>query len=160
MKKANMLGLCVVFMATTAGYAQQSANASGGDASGSGGTASYSVGQVVYTHTTANEGSSNQGVQQPFEFFVTGIDDFPGIQLEMTAFPNPTRSSLNLRIDSEYQPGMNYQLYNAAGQMITGARIENIITEIPMQGLSAGNYLLRILNAEVALKTFSIIKTN
>ena len=155
-----MLGLCVVFMATTAGYAQQSANASGGDASGSGGSAAYSVGQVVYTSVSGATGTSNQGVQQPFEFFLTGIDDFPGIQLEMTAYPNPTRSSLNIRIDGDYQPGMSYQLYNTAGQMITGARIENVITEIPMQGLSAGNYLLRILNTEATLKTFSIIKTN
>lgn len=160
MKKVNILGLCLVLAATTAGYAQQSANASGGDASGSGGTAAYSVGQVVYTTASGTTGTSNQGVQQPYEFFVTGIDDFPGIQLEMTAFPNPTRSSLNLRIDGEYQSGMNYELYNSAGQMITGARIENVITEIPMQGLSAGNYLLRILNTEATLKTFSVIKTN
>jgi hypothetical protein len=160
MKKANIIGLCIVFMATTAGYAQQSANASGGDASGSGGTVAYSIGQVIYTSVSGATGTSNQGVQQPFEFFVTGIDDFPGIQLEMTAYPNPTRSSLNLRIESEYQPGMSYQLYNAAGQLITGARIENVITEIPMQGLAAGNYKLRIFNAESTLKTFSIIKTN
>jgi len=141
-------------------HAQQATNAIGGDASGSGGSASYSVGQIVYTYATDNEGSSNQGVQQPYEFFVTGIDDLPGILLEITTFPNPTQSSLNLRIESEYQSGMNYQLYNAVGQLITSARIENVIFEIPMQGLSAGNYLLRILNAETALKTFSIIKTN
>jgi hypothetical protein len=55
---------------------------------------------------------------------------------------------------------MNYELYNSAGQLITGARIENVITEIPMQGLAAGNYKLRILNTEATLKTFSVIKTN
>ena len=32
--------------------AQESANASGGDATGSGGTVAYSVGQVVYTTNT------------------------------------------------------------------------------------------------------------
>ena len=55
--------------------AQESANASGGDASGSGGTVAYSVGQVVYTTNTDASGTVSQGVQQPYEIFTLGIKE-------------------------------------------------------------------------------------
>jgi hypothetical protein len=158
MKKAKLLGLCFVFAGISVGHAQQSANASGGDASGSSGTASYSVGQVVYTYSTASSGSSNQGVQQPYEIFTTGIDTHEEIQLEMTVFPNPTLSTINLRIDAGAWEDMSLELYNALGQFITADRIVSSNTEVPMQGLAAGKYLLRVMNDQTTLKTFSIIK--
>ncbi len=160
MKTIRMLGLCCAFSGIAVGHAQQSANASGGDASGSGGSVSYSVGQVVYTTASGAGGMANQGVQQPFEFFVTGIDEFPQIQLEMLAYPNPTRSTLNLKIDGEHMSGLYFELYSVSGQLVSMARIEDVVTEIPMEMLAAGSYMLRVLNADVALKTFSILKTN
>lgn len=48
-----------------------------GNATGTGGTSSYSIGQVVYASATGTNDSVNQGMQQPFEIFILGNDDFP-----------------------------------------------------------------------------------
>jgi hypothetical protein len=78
--------------------AQQSTNSSGGNATGSGGKVSYSVGQIVYTSTAGSGGSASQGVQQPYEIFTLGIDDFSNINLTMIVYPNPTTTLVNLKI--------------------------------------------------------------
>jgi len=51
--------------------AQESMNATGGDASGSGGTFSYSFGQFASQSFFEGNSSVAQGVQHPFEFFET-----------------------------------------------------------------------------------------
>ena len=161
MKKPKQL-VCAAFLFTSAfeGFSQQATVAAGGDGSSSAGSVSFSVGQPVYAPMTSASGTVLQGVQIPYEFLVIGVDEFPGIQLEMSAFPNPTRSVINLRMDTGFQQDMNYQLFNAAGQLITNAQIVNAVTEIPRQELAAGNYTLRVLYSQSAVKSFSIIKTN
>ena len=55
-------------------HAQESVNASGGDALGSGGSSSYSIGQVFYSNYTGASGSEAQGVQQADETGCTGTE--------------------------------------------------------------------------------------
>jgi hypothetical protein len=140
-------------------FAQQSANAAGGDASGSGGSASYSVGQVVYTYASGTTGSSNQGVQQPYEFFTTGIDDNKAISLMLSAFPNPTQFTVNLKVENGDFEGLSFQLFDISGQQLLNEKVANALTVVPMQTLAAGSYLLRVTDAVKAVKTFTIIKT-
>ena len=98
--KVKSLGVATLltftfFLSTVS--AQESVNATGGDASGSGGSASYSVGQVVYTTNVGTNGSVSQGVQQPYEIsVVTAIEEAKGINLTVTAYPNPTTDYLSL----------------------------------------------------------------
>jgi hypothetical protein len=63
--------LAFTFFFSTA-QAQESVNATGGDASGSGGTFSYSFGQFACQNFFEGNSSVSQGVQHPFEFFGTG----------------------------------------------------------------------------------------
>lgn len=156
--KKIYIPIILMLSASGAVSAQVSANASGGVAGGAGGTVSYSVGQVVYTSHEGSGGKINQGVQQPFEFFVTGVDHYPGIQLEMVAYPNPTRATLNLKVDYVNQFALNYELYTSTGELITSAQFKNTITEIPMDGLAVGNYMLRVLDSTIVIKNFTIIK--
>ena len=46
--------LVAILLSASFAQAQESANASGGDATGNGGTVAYSVGQVVYTTNTGS----------------------------------------------------------------------------------------------------------
>jgi len=50
---------------------QQAILATGGNATGSGGTVSYTVGQAAYITQTGSGGTVTQGVQQPFEIWIT-----------------------------------------------------------------------------------------
>jgi hypothetical protein len=160
-KKLNLFLALILCLGSSTIYAQQDADAAGGDASGSGGTASFSIGQVVYTYVSGSSGSSNQGVQQPYEFFFpAGINETKGISLSMTAFPNPTQSIVNLKIESQSIENFTFQLYDVDGKKITEQVINEAMTVVPMQALAAGTYVLEVSNSGKQLKTFTIIKYN
>ena len=98
-KKLKLSAVLLLGLGLTGLQAQNAVPATGGNASGSGGTVAYSVGQVVYTTNTATNGSVAQGVQQPFEIsVVTGLEEAKGINLALSAYPNPTTDFLNLKV--------------------------------------------------------------
>ena len=165
MKKTKITVLLFLFgVFFPKAQAQESVGASGGNAAGSGGTVSYSVGQVVYTVATGPNGSVSQGVQQPFEIFPLGVDDFPNISLIMTAYPNPVTSMLNLKIENttlDFPGGkLECQLYDLQGRLIANRKIIGAETQIDMGNLAAATYFLMVLDNSKPLKTFKIIKNN
>jgi hypothetical protein len=137
-------------------HAQESVNGSGGDATGTGGSVAYSVGQVVYTTQTGTTGSLAQGVQQPFEIsVVTGLSE-TSIQLEMSAYPNPTTDFLTLKVNAF--EGLNLQLTDLRGNVISSKNIAEFNTIISMEGLAKSIYFLRISDENHVVKTFKITK--
>lgn len=140
-------------------HAQTSINATGGDASGSGGSVSYSVGQIVYTTNTGANGSVTQGVQQSYEISaVTGIDEAKGINLTVTAYPNPTSDYLTLRIVEFDISNLSYQMYDMNGKLLQNEKITGNRTSIFMSKLVPANYFVKIIQENKEIKTFKIIK--
>ena len=138
--------------------AQQATTATGGDASGSGGTVAYSVGQIVYTTNIGTTGSVAQGVQQPFEISVVlGIDN-NAINLEVTAYPNPTTNYLTLNICKTALSTLNFQLYDIIGKLIESKKIKSSIETIDMENLPTATYFLKVADNNKEVKTFKIIK--
>ncbi|MBW7953117.1 MAG: T9SS type A sorting domain-containing protein, partial [Chitinophagaceae bacterium] len=97
--------------------AQDSANASGGDATGSGGAVAYSIGQVVYTSITGSSGSVDQGVQHAYEIFTVEIKETV-LNISLTAFPNPTTDNLTLQISNYNNEKLSFQLYDMQGKLL------------------------------------------
>ena len=138
--------------------AQQATTASGGNASGSGGTVAYSVGQIVYATNTGTTGSLAQGVQQPYEISILlGIDNH-SINLELTAYPNPTTNYLKLNVGKAELSTLNFQLYDISGKLIENRKIISSSETIAMENLPNGIYFLKITNNNNEVKTFKIIK--
>ncbi len=139
--------------------AQESINATGGNAAGSGGSASYSVGQVVYTTNTGTNGSVAQGVQQPFEISVViGIEEANGITLQCSAYPNPTTDFLTLKVENSDNKTLLYQLFDMAGKLLQSERITGNQTSIVMSNLVPATYFVKVIQNQEELKTFKIIK--
>jgi hypothetical protein len=138
--------------------AQQSLNAAGGDATGSNGKISYSIGQIDYVSATGSNGSVSQGVQQPFEIFTLGTDDFPNIILQAIVYPNPTSSNINLIIENYSIDNLHYNLYDIQGRSIANQKITQQETNITMENLQNANYFLQVFDNNKTLKTFKIIK--
>jgi hypothetical protein len=160
-KKLHLLLFLLVVFAKT--NAQQSVVAAGGDATGSGGTSSFSIGQVVYTTETGSGTTITQGVQQPFEIFTVGIDNFPDITLKMSVYPNPTLSLVNLTIESFNElkdKSLLCKLTDINGKLINHLEITSSETQVNMEVLAAGTYFLSITNSAKTIKTFKIIKNN
>lgn len=155
--KAWFAGLFAICLSSI--YAQKDAVASGGDASGSGGKASYSVGQVVYTTNSGSNGSSAQGVQQPYEIYITtGIESVSEINLLVSTYPNPTSDVLNLIIDRSNFDNLSYQLMDINGKLLTSDVITKTNTSISMNELPAAIYFIKIISSNQEIKTFKIIK--
>jgi hypothetical protein len=140
-------------------HAQESVNATGGNASSSGGSVSFSVGQVVYTTNTGSNGSVTQGVQQPFEIsVVTAIEQTKGINLSVSAYPNPTTNYLTLRIEEFEISNLLYQLYDMNGKLLQNQIITGNQTSIVMSNLIPATYFVKVIQGNKELKTFKIIK--
>jgi hypothetical protein len=132
--------------------------AAGGGASGSAGTIAYSVGQIVYTTNTGSNGLVAQGVQQPYTISVAlGIEETT-IQLDFTAYPNPTFNFLTLNVGNAELSTLGFQLYDLSGKLIESRKIRNRIETINMENLPSALYFLKVDNNNIDVKTFKIIK--
>ena len=157
-QKRVKLSVLLLGLGLTA-QAQQATIATGGDASGSGGTIAYSVGQIVYATNTGTTGSLAQGVQQAYEIsIVLGIDNH-SINLELTAYPNPTTNFLTLNVGNAELSTLNFQLYDINGRLIESRKIISSSETIAMEKLPTANYILKVTNNNnKEVKTFKIIK--
>lgn len=140
--------------------AQQAVSASGGDATGAGGTVAYSIGQVAYTSNSASSGSSNQGVQQPYEFYTIGINVLKNINLETSVYPNPALSGVILKIENQETAHLSFRLFDLNGKLLVDKKITGNETRIPLESLADGLYFLNVFNQQTEIKSFKIIKNN
>ena len=137
--------------------AQQTTVSAGGDASGIGGTFSYSIGQVVYTYNYGTDVIVAQGVQQPFEISILGLDNYQ-INLVMQTYPNPTKDYLVLNVHALDLSNMIFQLYDVNGRLIETRTMFSPIETICMMNLPSSVYVLKVINNNKVVKSFKIIK--
>lgn len=152
-------GLPLLLCSTVDAMAQFSSVSGGGNAAGAG-TVSWTVGQVTQEPVTGSGGSLSVGVQQPYVLISTGVDDVPGIELQLSVAPNPTRASVRLLVDTEQHRGLHYELLNLDGQRIHADRVLASETPIDMEHLASGTYLLRVHSDQRIMRSVRIIKTN
>ena len=158
-KKLKLSAVLLLGLGLTGLQAQTSVNARGGNATGSGGSVNYSVGQVVYTTNTGTNGSVAQGVQQPYEIsVVTAIKEAKGINLSVSAYPNPTTDYLTLEVNAERSRSMNFQLYDMQGKLLQNEKITGNQTSIVMSNLVPAIYFVKVIQENKEVKTFKIIK--
>ena len=159
MKKIWLIGLLLFVPGLTVVQAQTSIPASGGNASGGGGTVSYTVGQIVYTKNNGSNGSSIQGVQQPYEIsVVTGIEAAKDISLEIMVYPNPATDFVKLKIKNYEVLNLRYQLYDINARLLHDSKVEGNETNIVMSNYVSTTYFLKVTDNNKVIKTFKIIK--
>ncbi len=138
--------------------AQESVNASGGDAIGSGGTVAYSVGQVVYTTNSDATGTVSQGVQQAYQILTTGIKETE-MNISLSVFPNPTADNLTLQIRDYNNEKLSYQLYDMQGKLLNNRQVTAQQTQINTSSLPPATYFINVVNQEnKKVQSFKIIK--
>jgi hypothetical protein len=159
-KKLKLSVLILLGLGLPGLYAQEAIPTSGGNASGSGGTASYSVGQVVYTTNDGGVyGTVAQGVQQPFEISVVlGSEEAKGINLSVSAYPNPTTDYLTISVSNLDALKLAYQLYDQNGKLLQSEKITGNETSIAMRNIVPATYFVKVKNENKEVKTFKIIK--
>lgn len=156
-KKITLCALLFLSIVLSTGYAQQASTASGGDASGSGGFVAYSVGQIIYTTHVGTTGSVAQGVQQAYEISITSGLNEAGVNINLSAYPNPTTNYLMLQIDNS-DIALSYQLFDMRGQLLESKPVTVNITNIEMEQFAKGAYFLKVSQNSKEIKSFKIIK--
>lgn len=136
-------------------FAQQSVLSAGTDASGVGGSISFSVGQIDYLSIDAANGSVYQGVQQPYELFVSGVIEMN--DLDITIFPNPTTGKFFVSIE-QLQGSKSFKVFDLSGQLIRGGTINAPLQSVDISSFSAGIYFIQILSSDTVVKTVKVIK--
>jgi hypothetical protein len=158
MKNKKLIFSAFLLVIGLTAQAQQATTATGGDATGTGGSVAYSVGQIVYTTHTGTTGSVAQGVQQPYEISVVlGVENSL-IDLDISAYPNPTTQNLTLSIGNDISENLHFQLCDLSGKIIERRKISNRTETIHMENLATATYFLKVINANNEVKIFKIIK--
>jgi len=150
--------------------AQTAIPTTGGEASGSGGSASYTVGQIVYTTNVGTNGNSiAEGVQQPYEISViTSIPEAKGINLSVSAYPNPTTNYLTVKVENYETANLQYQVFDINGKLLQTVEATGQETKIKTNNLVNGNYFVKVyavgkndntgIDNKKEIKVFKIIK--
>ena len=160
MKITKLLVSLLIVISLTSVQAQQATLASGGIVSSVNGNITYSVGQIDYYTNSNPTGAISQGVQQPYEIFSLGTNDFPNISLKMLVYPNPTAALVNLKIENLSSNTLEYHLFDMTGKQISSQKINQAETQIPLENLPSATYFLNVSDNNKIIKSFKIIKTN
>ena len=147
--------LLLMLASMPASWAQLGVVSGGGEATGTGGSLSSSLGQVGYTAVQGAGGTSGAGVQQPYEYLVLAVenaDPDPTVQVA----PNPTVDGVHLTFEALPDPGAQYLVLDAAGQVVRTATIGSTTVHVPLGDLPPAVYLLRITGSSP--RTFQLIK--
>lgn len=154
--------LTFIFVLSFIAFAQSSLVPTGGDAAGNGGSVSYSVGQIAVQTNSDGAVSVSEGVQQPYEISVVGIDNYPNITLNAVLYPNPTQGNLQLVMSNE-QLGMGngqwlVKVFDSNGKYLFSKKIETEITDFDLLSYAPGTYYINVYHGQLAMKTFKVVK--
>lgn len=158
MRYKKLVLFSLLLFGVTAIMAQKTVPATGGEATGSGGTVSYTVGQVAYQTNSETSGTVSEGVQQPYEIFITSIEDVEEVTLSVTAFPNPTTDYLTLSIEEYDLSNLSYKMFDMNGRLIQSKEINSNQTKIEMNSLLPATYFIKVFDGNKEIVTYKIIK--
>jgi hypothetical protein len=152
----SVLILIFVFVSMEAQYA---VNVSGAYIVSNNGSVSFSVGQVACKTLSDTRGSVSEGVQQPFEIFISqAIKEAKGINLSVMVYPNPITDYLTLKIDEFDISNLYYQLFDINGVLLQNVKIIGNQTIIPMSNFVPAIYIVKVIHGKKEVKMFKIIK--
>lgn len=138
-------------------HSQQSLNVGGGNISAASGSVSYSVGQVFYESNTTSAGTVSEGVQQAYEIYSLDIvqQDF---KIEINVFPNPTKDYLIVDLKDVAYSNLSFELIDSQGKKIQSNVIKSSGFQIEMNSYPKATYLLNVLQGNILVKSFKIVK--
>jgi hypothetical protein len=97
-------------------------------------------------------------VQHPFEFHTLSNPELTTVKVTAVTYPNPTPDYIILKITDSALDNLSYTLFDITGKAISTGTITNGDTQIAMQQLEIGIYILKVNRYNQELKTFKIIK--
>ncbi len=161
MKKNYLLILVTVIFLSTWANAQSISPfviaPAGGEGSGNNMNIQWTLGEMMIETFEANDLILTQGFHQP-HLIVTSVEELPGYEISIDAFPNPTSDLVNIRINDESFAGLQYKLFDSNGRLVDTNTLENSITKINLSDKQPGVFFLIVSKERKEIKTFKIVK--
>ena len=153
----RVLALAVTLTGVSQAIRAQEAVLPGGNFH-SNGTASisWSLGEAVIQTLRTTDNIITQGFQQS-RLTVTSVKEIPGLKMIISAFPNPTNSHINIKVDGEIE-NLTFTVYDINGRVVMHGRVESNPTQVSFHQQSSGIYFIRMLKDNQEVKTFRIVK--
>ncbi|MDX9848104.1 MAG: T9SS type A sorting domain-containing protein [Tenuifilaceae bacterium] len=149
---AYTLLLCLSIVAKS-----QEAVVSGGNYhSNSSGSISWSLGELAIHTLKSGENIITQGFQQT-RLAVTSVKEISELTVLITAYPNPTSDHVYLKVEDEAE-NLHFEVYNTTGKLLRRGRIETNPVQIPFNDQSSAVYFIRVLQGNIPVKTFRVVK--
>lgn len=147
-----------IFKMTLQNLSAQEVVASGGNYYETGQISiSWTLGETVIETFGSSDLILTQGFQQPVLTVSTYIED-PGLDFQISAFPNPTREHVNISTDLSDADNLIYRVYDMQGRFIISDRLEGAQTRVVFDDFHPGAYFIRIIRNDKPVKIFKIIK--
>ena len=99
-----------------------------------------------------------QGIQQAYVITTLSNPELTALMLSVQTYPNPTTDIIVLALTNVELTDLSYVLYDINGRTIANALVNQAQTQIGMQNLTSGVYILKVNQNNAELKTFKIIK--
>jgi len=154
--RKTVLTFILVFYFLTL-FAQESTVSSGNNISSSSGSITYSIGQVAYITNTGSNGSTSQGVQQPYEIYVLSSSNII-TDLNIKVYPNPVCDILTLQYLNYTNEKIGFQILNIEGKLIRFENMTSSEAQIDFRSLASGEYFVKVTDGFKELKVFKIVK--
>ena len=157
MKRKLFFMMCGGLFCMGTAVAQNAVVPAGGTASGNGGSVTYTVGQIAVQTNSDGTVSISEGVQQPYEISVVGVDDYPGITLNAVLFPNPTQGNVQLTIVNLQFEG-EVKVFDSNGKFLLSKKIEGENTALDLSPYAPATYYVNVYSGKKMLKSFKVVK--
>ena len=162
MKRKLFLIMCGGLFCLGTAVAQNAVVPVGGTASGNGGTVTYTVGQIAVQTNSDGTASISEGVQQPYEISVVGVDEYPGITLNAVLYPNPTQGNLQLVMSHEQLQMVSGQwevkAFDTNGKFLFTKQIDSETTQLDLSRYAPATYYVNVYSGKKMLKSFKVVK--
>ncbi len=134
-------------------------NSGGGYFKNMEGSITFSIGEVIIKTMTQGDCCITQGFCQA-NVTVTAISEIEGLNYQLIAYPNPAKDFVILKINKDKLLNLKYLLYDMQGRLIKTEHIVSKETNIPFNFYIPSTYYFKIIDKQMEVKTFKIIKAN
>ncbi|MFN2396828.1 MAG: T9SS type A sorting domain-containing protein [Bacteroidales bacterium] len=118
---------------------------------------SWTLGETVTETFKAADIKLTQGFHQPV-ITIVSVDEIFVPGYEITAFPNPTKSFVTIRIEAAELENLTYMLYDFNGKLIQHNLVESFETMVSLEELDPALYFIRIMKNNKIITSIKLIK--
>lgn len=132
-------------------------NSGGGYHENSVGSISFSIGDLMIETLAHGDLYLTQGFCQS-NFEISTVGERANLKYELSTYPNPVKDFILLKIKRGKLINLKYLLYNINGRLLEMNDINSIETRISFHQYFPSTYFLKIIEDNIEVKTFKIIK--